>query len=131
FDATARALGARHGPGTWCGYSMGGRLVLRLALDAPHLVERLVLVSATAGIDDADDRAARRRADEHLATTIERDGVDAFLTTWLAQPMFAGVPPDAPGVAERHAFGASQLAAALRRLGTGTMEPLWSRLGEL
>ena len=38
-----------------------------------------MLVSATGGIDDAAERAARRAADEALAATLERDGLDAFL----------------------------------------------------
>src|SRR3954454_1022578 len=67
------------GEATYVGYSMGARLALRLALDRPDLVERLVLIGATAGIDDADERAERRLADEALATTIERDGVEPFL----------------------------------------------------
>lgn len=131
FDATARALGDAHGAGTWCGYSMGARLVLRLALDAPQLVERLVLVSGTPGIDDAAERAQRVASDETLATRIERDGVDAFLTRWLAQPMFASVPADAPGLDERRALTADHLAEQLRRLGTGSMTPMWDRLGAL
>ena len=45
------------GPGTYVGYSMGGRFCLHAALARPDLVERLVLISATAGIDDADERA--------------------------------------------------------------------------
>ncbi len=48
------------GRATYVGYSMGGRLCLHLAVARPELVERLVLVSATAGIDDRGERAARR-----------------------------------------------------------------------
>lgn len=131
FEATARALGAEHGRATWCGYSMGARLVLRLAIDAPDRVSRLVLVSATAGIDDPAARAARVASDATLAATIERDGVDRFLDRWLARPMFAGVPRDAPGLDERRALTAAHLAGQLRRLGTGAMTPLWDRLPEL
>ena len=131
FDAAARALGADHGRGTWCGYSMGARLVLRLALDAPDRVERLVLVSGTAGIDDPAAREARIDADAELATTVERDGADAFLDRWLARPMFVTVPRNAPGLLERRALTAAHLAEQLRRLGTGAMTPLWDRLHEL
>ncbi len=131
FAEAAHTLGSQHGVGTWCGYSMGGRLALQLALDAPEIVRRLVLVSTTAGIDDEADRAARRADDAALAATIEHDGVDAFLERWLAQPLFASVRSDAPGVADRRLFTAAQLAGALRDLGTGEMTPLWDRLGEL
>ena len=57
---------------TLCGYSMGGRLALHVALAAPERIGRLVLVSATAGIEDEADRARRRAADERLAAEIER-----------------------------------------------------------
>ena len=131
FAATAAAIGARGGRGVYVGYSMGGRLCLRLALDRPDLVRALVLVSASPGISEAGARAERIASDEELAAMIERDGVDAFLDRWLAQPLFAGVPSDAPGLLDRRTLSAASLTHALRTLGTGTMEPLWDRLGEL
>ena len=60
------------GPGVYVGYSMGGRLALHAALAAPSSVLALVLVGATAGIEDPAERAARRAADEELAASIER-----------------------------------------------------------
>ena len=131
FAATSDAIAARGGHAVYAGYSMGGRLCLRLALDHPKLVRGLVLVSATPGIPDADARAARVASDEELARSVERDGVDAFLERWLDQPLFATVPPDAPGLAERLLLPARHLTHCLRVLGTGTMEPMWTRLGEL
>ncbi len=129
--AAAADLGRAGGPATYVGYSMGGRVALHLALARPDLVEHLVLVSATAGIDDEAERSARRAADEELARSLGTDGLDAFLDRWLAQPMFAGLPADAMGMAARRENTAEGLAAALRRLGTGTQEPLWHRLPEL
>lgn len=131
FDATARAIGMRWKRAVYVGYSMGGRLCLRLALDRPDLVRALVLVSASPGLPDAESRARRIADDEQLARSVEREGVDAFLERWLAQPLFASVPRDAPGLRERHALPASYLAHCLRVLGTGAMEPMWERLGEL
>jgi pimeloyl-ACP methyl ester carboxylesterase len=131
FADTAAALGDAGGRGVWVGYSMGGRLALRLALDRPDLVRALVLVSASPGLADPAERAARRGADEELARAVLRDGVEAFLARWLAQPLFATVPPGAPGVAERRDLDAGFLAHCLRVLGTGTMEPLWERLPAL
>jgi 2-succinyl-6-hydroxy-2,4-cyclohexadiene-1-carboxylate synthase len=131
FAATAAGLARAGGASTWVGYSMGGRLALRVALDHPEVVHRLVLVSASPGLADPAERAARAAADEALARDVEAMGVDAFLDRWLAQPLFAGVPPDAPGLAERRRLPAATLAHQLRVLGTGTMEPLWDRLGEL
>jgi 2-succinyl-6-hydroxy-2,4-cyclohexadiene-1-carboxylate synthase len=131
FAATADAIGTRGKRAVYAGYSMGGRLCLRLALDHPELVKALVLVSASPGLIDANARQDRRTSDEALAQMVERDGVDAFLTHWLAQPLFASIPPDAPGLAERHALSAEYIAHCLRVLGTGTMEPMWDQLTEL
>jgi 2-succinyl-6-hydroxy-2,4-cyclohexadiene-1-carboxylate synthase len=57
---------------TLCGYSLGGRVALHVALAAPARVSRLVLVSTSAGIEDATERAKRRAADGALADELER-----------------------------------------------------------
>jgi 2-succinyl-6-hydroxy-2,4-cyclohexadiene-1-carboxylate synthase len=131
FAEAAGLVGEAGGAGVYCGYSLGGRLCLRLALDRPDLVRGLVLVGASPGIADPDVRARRRAADEALAAGIERDGVAAFLDRWLAGPLFASLPAEAAGRAERLANTADGLASALRRLGPGAQAPLWDRLGAL
>jgi pimeloyl-ACP methyl ester carboxylesterase len=55
----------------------------------------------------------------------------AFLDRWLAGPLFATLPAERAGRAERLGNSVAGLAAALRQLGTGTQEPLWARLPEL
>jgi 2-succinyl-6-hydroxy-2,4-cyclohexadiene-1-carboxylate synthase len=131
FGEAAGLVGAAGGVGAYVGYSLGGRLCLRLALDRPDLVRALTLVGASPGIADPGERAARRAADERLADEVERDGVAAFLDRWLAGPLFATLPAEAAGRTERLANTAEGLAYALRRLGTGAQEPLWDRLGGL
>ena len=131
FTATVTAIGARGRHAVYVGYSMGARLCLRLALDRPDLVRALVLVSGTAGLGDAGARSERVASDEQLARSVETEGVDVFLERWLAQPLFAGVPPNAPGLPERHHLTAVYLAHCLRVLGVGAIEPMWDRLGEL
>ena len=126
MDEAVRLLAEDGGKGAYVGYSMGGRLCLHLALAEPGRVLRLVLLGATAGIEDPRERAARRAADDRMADDIERDGADAFLERWLSHPMFG--PLSEPGPRTRDA---AVLAACLRRLGTGVQEPLWSRLPEL
>lgn len=131
LPAGAAALGRTGGRATYLGYSMGGRYCLRLALDRPDLVERLVVVGAHPGLRDRDERAARRADDEALADHLELVGVDTFLDEWLALPLFAGLPPDARSLAARRTNSTDGLAASLRHAGTGTQEPLWDRLGTL
>lgn len=125
---TAELLAASMPPGIVVGYSMGGRVALHLALHHPEVVTGLVLLSTTAGIDDADERAARRADDERLADRIESIGVEAFLVEWLAQPLFAGLDPERAGLAARRTNTAAGLASSLRHCGTGTQSPLWNDL---
>ena len=116
------------------GYSMGGRLALRVALAHRKRVERLVLVGTTPGIADDVERAARREADEALAAELEGGlDIDAFARRWAKQPIFKGQPPEVAAAAheDRLRNEPAGLAAALRGLGQGAAEPLWARLGEL
>jgi 2-succinyl-6-hydroxy-2,4-cyclohexadiene-1-carboxylate synthase len=115
------------------GYSMGGRIALHVALAAPTRIARLVLISTTAGIEDAAERARRREHDRGLADEIDEGSIEDFVERWRAQPMFAEDPPEVDALARadqlrNHADG---VAAALRGVGTGEMRPLWERLGEL
>jgi 2-succinyl-6-hydroxy-2,4-cyclohexadiene-1-carboxylate synthase len=118
---------------TLCGYSMGGRVALHIAARGPERVARLVLVATTAGIEDEAERAARLAADVALARGIEEGTLDAFVGTWMAQPLFAGTPADARAAweADLRRNDPAALAAALRGLSQGVMEPLWDRLPTL
>ena len=113
------------------GYSLGGRVALHLALGHPQLVERLVIIGATGGLDSEEERRQRRVADESLADHLEDIGVDAFLDEWLSQPMFASLTAQQSFRELRATNAAAGLASSLRLSGTGTQESLWSRLGEL
>jgi 2-succinyl-6-hydroxy-2,4-cyclohexadiene-1-carboxylate synthase len=124
----ARLIADQGGPATYVGYSMGGRFVLHLALANPELVRGLVLIGATAGIEDGAERAERKRVDEAMADRLEREGVDRFLDAWLAQPLFAGLGPDVQFREERRANTVEGLAESLRQAGTGSQDPLWGRL---
>jgi 2-succinyl-6-hydroxy-2,4-cyclohexadiene-1-carboxylate synthase len=132
FEATAVAIAALGGEAIYVGYSMGGRLCLDLAVRHPELVEGLVLVSATPGIADDDERAARLLADERLADRADELGVEAFLAEWVAQPLFASLPTDAAQLAER---AAAHTAASIRHqlvdLGQGAQAPHWDDLPDL
>jgi 2-succinyl-6-hydroxy-2,4-cyclohexadiene-1-carboxylate synthase len=127
----AALVASAGGPGAYVGYSLGGRLCLHAALAHPEMVDQLVLVGATAGLEDAEERAGRRAADSVLAGRLEAEGVEPFLRWWLGQPLFATLPADAAGLHSRLANTADGLASSLRLAGLGTQEPLWPRLAEL
>jgi 2-succinyl-6-hydroxy-2,4-cyclohexadiene-1-carboxylate synthase len=127
----AAAIGEAGRHAAYVGYSLGGRFCLHLALAHTEVVEALVLVSATAGLDTAPERQARREADEVLAERIEAEGVAAFVDWWLRLPLFATLGAEQAGVDDRRDNTAAGLAGSLRHAGTGQQEPLWDRVGQL
>ena len=116
------------GPVDVVGYSMGGRTALQLLVDHPGSVRRAVLIGATAGIADDDERTARAEQDRATAARLEEVGLQVFLDEWLALPLFAGLPDWARFDEFRRANTVDGLAASLRHAGTGSMAPLWDRL---
>jgi len=118
---------------TLAGYSMGGRLALHAALAMPDRVERLVLIGASPGIADPREREARRTADDQLAGQIERSSIEEFAQRWAQTPVLEGLPEEVAARAhdDRLRSTPAGLARALRGLGTGSLPPLWERLGEL
>jgi 2-succinyl-6-hydroxy-2,4-cyclohexadiene-1-carboxylate synthase len=118
------------------GYSMGGRVALHFAVHAPHRLRRLLLESASPGIEDAAERARRAASDNALADRILRDGLPAFVDEWERQPLLlpaAHVPPSVR--ARQHHLRLLNtplgLANSLRGMGAGQQWPLWSSLSAL
>ena len=116
-----------------CGYSLGGRIALHIALAAPERIERLVLVASTAGIEDASERVRRRHSDRQLADDLERLPFEDFIESWRTQPLFAEEPTVVGALAreDQRRNRPDALAEVLRGIGTGEMAPLWGRLSEL
>ena len=118
------------------GYSMGGRVALHLALAVPERIRALVLESASPGIADPAERDTRVRADEALAASIERDGLEAFIDRWQNLPLFASQQRLPLEVRQRQravrlANRPIGLANSLRGMGAGAMTPVWDRLETL
>jgi 2-succinyl-6-hydroxy-2,4-cyclohexadiene-1-carboxylate synthase len=130
FAATTAYLRALE-PDILAGYSMGGRIALHAAFSLKP--ERLILIGASPGLADAGERAERKRSDDALADRIEQIGIEAFAQEWGAQALFEGQAERVKNAAyaDRLRNTPHGLAAALRGLGTGVMEPLWERLPEL
>jgi 2-succinyl-6-hydroxy-2,4-cyclohexadiene-1-carboxylate synthase len=120
----------------WLGYSMGGRVALRVAIARPAKVAALVLEGAAPGIADPAERAARIRSDEALAIFVEREGMAAFVDRWERLPLFATqarlpVAARASLRRQRLANDPVGLANSLRGLGQGAQEPLHDKLGNV
>ncbi len=123
-------------PVTLVGYSMGGRVALSLAVARPDLVGRLVLIGASPGIADDDERRLRRERDDVLAQRLVTDGLESFVDAWLALPMFASLQNlggawQAEDRRRRLQNDPAGLANSLRGTGTGSMPPLHQNLRDL
>ena len=134
IDGLAATLAAAgHERAHWLGYSMGARLALACAVRHPERVASLVLLAGRAGIADTAEREARRVADGALATRLETNGIEDFVTEWLAQPLFGTLQRLGPAFMadERRARLANdpcELAASLRALGPAAQPPLFAEL---
>lgn len=117
------------------GYSMGGRLALYVALRGLAPVEKLVLESATPGIDDAGERTLRHEQDEQWARELESLDYAVFLRRWYAMPLFRSLDEQPALLSElfarRMTNNPKQLARAMRIMGTGSQESLWPALGKM
>ncbi len=138
LEQGARLLAEAGGRATYLGYSMGARFCLHVAIARPDLVENLVLISGTAGIEDESERHRRRAADDELADELDPGRgsrrpteVGTFVRRWLDSPMFAGIDPSANGLDERLRNTGPGLASSLRLAGTGTQQPRWEATGRL
>ncbi|MBI4299682.1 MAG: 2-succinyl-6-hydroxy-2,4-cyclohexadiene-1-carboxylate synthase [Chloroflexi bacterium] len=120
----------------WLGYSMGGRIVLSVAIALPHRTAGLVVESGSPGLATAEERAARVRSDEALARRIEDEGIEAFVRHWESLPLWASQArlPEAVREslrAQRLKNSEAGLANSLRGIGTGAQPPLHHRLAAL
>lgn len=129
-DALVEQLPARF---DLAGYSLGGRLALALAVRHPSRVVRLLIASASPGLQDPTERAVRCDADEAWARVLRTEGLAAFFEQWNAQPLFASRAGKTPTDwrerrLERDAEG---LARAIVGFGPGRQLPLQEALPAL
>ena len=118
------------------GYSMGGRVAMRVALQAPERVWALILESTSPGIAEAAERQARARQDSMLAQRIRNEGVVAFVDYWQSIPLFSTQSrlPEATRQGlrtQRLQHSAEGLANSLQGLGAGIQEPVLHSLRNL
>lgn len=108
------------------GYSLGARLALGILARHPERVARATLVSVHPGLTSDAERAERRLADGRWIEILENQGLDAFVSAWGAQPLFASQRALSPHLrerrqAERRGHAASELARSLRITGLAEM----------
>ena len=94
-------------------------------------MRRLVVVSATGGIDEPAERAARRDVDEAWRPGWKPRAWRRSSTGGWSGPCSPRLPAAAAGRESRLGDTAAGLASSLRLAGTGTQQPLWSELRRL
>lgn len=117
------------------GYSMGGRLALQFTVKNSHQLQSLILVSATAGINEEAIRKQRAKVDVQLAQILLSSTPEDFLTDWLSQSFFQGITERgedfvAQEVVRRLPIQQSGLACSLKYFSTGVMPSVWHQLPE-
>lgn len=118
------------------GYSMGGRLALTFALKYPNKVGKLILESASPGLEEEGQQAARRIQDEKLAMRIQEDGIPSFIEYWGNIPLFDTQKRLAENIRiemrnQRLANSQIGLINSLKGMGTGSQPSWWNMLDEL
>jgi 2-succinyl-6-hydroxy-2,4-cyclohexadiene-1-carboxylate synthase len=129
FEGRLREI-SEAGADVLVGYSLGGRLALRAAIRSPASSSAVVLVGATAGLEEGPMRVQRAEADEKLASWMEAMPIEDIVALWERQPLFADqsealVEEQRPG---RLSHDPRSLALLLRTAGQGVLDPVWNEL---
>jgi 2-succinyl-6-hydroxy-2,4-cyclohexadiene-1-carboxylate synthase len=114
-----------------CGYSMGARLALFLALRFPTRFRAVILLSGTAGLKTEEERTTRREHDERIAKQLETEPFPDFLQFWYNQSLFDSFrecPAFESITTKRVNANPHEAAQSLRSMGTGSQPPLWEEL---
>jgi 2-succinyl-6-hydroxy-2,4-cyclohexadiene-1-carboxylate synthase len=119
-------------PTALIGYSQGGRLALLITVESPDLIDRLILISASAGIADHDARRRRAEDDASRAASLRRTDLDAFLDEWTRTGITSTHRATGPQrIADRHhrtENTVAGLADALEGYGLGAQRSVWEDL---
>lgn len=115
------------------GYSMGGRLALYMTLYFPERFEKVVLESASPGLQAEKERSRRLQSDFELAQKLENSNIKEFLLNWYDRPLFQSLknsPKFDILLESRLENNPIELAKSLRHMGTGNQPSLWEKLAE-
>lgn len=118
------------------GYSMGGRLALTFAILYPKKVRKLILESASPGLETEEERKNRSMNDFRLARFIKEEGIQSFVDYWETIPLFATMeklPAETKRSIRKQRLNNSPigLANSLIGMGTGSQPSWWENLSQL
>ena len=122
-------------PALVVGYSMGGRVALYLAARYTGTCSKLVIASATPGIENRRERQNRLQLDRMRAQELQAKGLPRFLRWWYRQPIFDTIAQSPSRlemmVRKRSRNDPVQLVHALVGMSVGGQRPLWGALSKL
>ncbi len=116
-------------------YSMGGRLAFYLAVFYPERFEKIIIESASPGLQTGPARRTRVQHDRKMARQLEALPLNQFLQTWYSQPIFSSIDkvgkPYQKMIETRMKNDAGMLSLSLQLMGTGVQPPLWEMLDQI
>ncbi|MBS0584971.1 MAG: alpha/beta fold hydrolase [Verrucomicrobia bacterium] len=108
------------------GYSLGGRIALRLLFSYPKKFSSLSLLSAHPGLEDMKAKEARIESDKKWAALLKTLPMEAFLKEWYNRPLFAKSPIPAYRTEQNPEF----LEEVLLTYSLGKQPSYWQALEE-
>lgn len=120
---------------TLLAYSFGGRLALHYALQRPQNIQKLILISATPGIDGEERRLKRKIADGAIVDKLKTLSIPAFMDYWYQTPIIKS-QKNSPRFDELYARRLEHtspmgLIHSLEAFGQGVASSLWPMLPTL
>ncbi|MGK5593837.1 MAG: alpha/beta fold hydrolase [Parachlamydiaceae bacterium] len=111
------------------GYSLGGRLALHILLQAPHLWDKAVIISAHPGLNTLGEKEQRIASDTIWAHKFLHNPWEDLLAEWNTQAIFQGFLPCLTKREEE--FSRSNLAHFLTHYSLGYQEDLRESIARL
>jgi 2-succinyl-6-hydroxy-2,4-cyclohexadiene-1-carboxylate synthase len=117
------------------GYSMGGRIAIRYALDNQAAVHSLSVISASPGIINQADRIIRQKIDQRWIDLMNELPPDEFMKAWYGQPVFKALEtkPELLRriVEKRTGLNVPLISETMLQWGQGTVPSAWDQMASL
>jgi 2-succinyl-6-hydroxy-2,4-cyclohexadiene-1-carboxylate synthase len=117
------------------GYSLGGRVLLNVAVHNPAQFHALILEGTNPGIDHLDERAARLKWDQANAKKLLLNGIQLFIDDWYDLEIFKSLHRDPDFLsrtkASRLENDSDWMAKLVVDFSPGNNPSLWDQLDRL
>jgi len=117
------------------GYSMGGRIAIRYALENQAAVHSLSVIAASPGIENQADRIARQKNDHLWIGLMKELSPEEFMEAWYSQPIFKSLETKPELrlriVEKRMGIHVPLISEVMMKWGQGTVASAWDQLSSL